>query len=333
MKSYKTTGQARKLILVEAEVPEPAGDQVLVGIRAISLNYRDLLYFDAQDTPSDLTLGSDASGVVVAVGPMVTGFSIGDRVTASFFTEWTTGRYKSEYRASALGGGRDGVFSSHLIVSDHSLVKIPDDISLRDAATLPCAAVTAWSALMKRKQLPAGGTILVQGTGGVSLYAMQLAKTIGAKVVLLTSSDEMMARARMMGADHCIDYKRVPNWEVEVLSYTNGEGVDLVLELVGNTNLSKSVRALRPEGTVAYIGCLGGFEGAFDPMELLYKNARLEATYVGSRHDLESTIGTVMRHKIQPVIDERVFAFDELIEALEYQRIGAHFGKVVLEVE
>lgn len=306
--------------------------QVLVELSCLSLNYRDLLYIDSEPVSAGLVPGSDGAGSIIAVGKQVEKFREGDRVMPSFFLEWIDGRYDVTYRRSALGGGVDGTFSSHIVVPESCLVRIPDRMSFRDASCLPCAAVTAWNALVGRSKIHQGDTVLVQGTGGVSLFAIQIAKALGAEPILISGSNDKIALARGLGVEHAVNYRHAPDWEDAILDLTNGQGCDRVVELIGNRNMSRSIKCLRPGGTISYIGCLGGFEGGFDPLELMYKNANLEAIYVGSRADLERVVSDLTRWNIAPVIDEARFSFNELPEALGRMKRGEHLGKIVVDL-
>jgi NADPH:quinone reductase-like Zn-dependent oxidoreductase len=306
--------------------------EVLVAIHAVSLNYRDLLYIDSEPVSTGLVPGSDGAGSILEVGDNVRGFSVGDRVMPSFFSEWTDGRYDVRYRQSALGGGIDGTFASHIVVPADSLARIPDGMSFREASCLPCAAVTAWNALIGRSNIQAGDIVLVQGTGGVSLFAIQIALAVGAEPILISGSEEKISRVRELGVNSVVNYRHNANWQEAVLDLTGGQGCDHVLELIGNDNLARSIRCLRPGGTISYIGCLGGFTGGFDPLDLMYKNANLQAIYVGSRTDLEQLASDMRRWMITPVIDPNSFFFDTLPQAVEFLRQGAHIGKVVVEI-
>ena len=330
--SYRTSGTSGELAIREESPPPLAPGEVCIAVKAISLNYRDLLYIDSVPQDYGLIPGSDAAGIIEAIGSAVTDFQIGDRVTPSFFTAWTSGRYHPSFRATALGGGIDGVYTSHIVTPASCVVRIDDSMSFREAATLPCAAVTAWNALIGRGKIQSGESVLIQGTGGVSLFATQIALAVGATPIVLTGSSDKIERLRALGVECIINYKETDNWETSVSDYTGGNGADHVIELLGNSNLSRSAHCLRPEGTISYVGCLAGFEGAFDPLQLMYKNANLHAIYVGSRFDLEHTARFVRKFGISPVIDPHRFCFNELAKAVAFLRSGKHFGKVVVEV-
>ncbi len=331
-REFRIGKQAGELCERSAALPQVGGREVCIELRAISLNYRDLLYIDSEPASVGLVPGSDAAGVIVELGQEITGFRIGDRVMPAFFTTWIEGRYDVKYRQSALGGARAGAFATHIVVPASSLVRIPPSVSLREAACLPCAAVTAWNALVGRSQVKAGDRVLVQGTGGVSLFAVQIALALGAEPIVLSGSREKITRVQQLGVKHCINYREQPNWEDIVYDRTSGRGCDHIVELIGNTNLSRTTRCLRPGGVISYIGCLGGYDGGFNPLDLLYKNATLQAIYVGSRTDLEQTTEDIQRWGIKPIIDRQRFAFDEIPQAVDFVRRGRHFGKVVVEI-
>jgi NADPH:quinone reductase-like Zn-dependent oxidoreductase len=339
MKSNKGTRDVYRIgnkagLLARNSEPQlvPGAGQVLIKLHAISLNYRDLLYIDSEPASTGLIPGSDGAGSIVALGDGVHDFTIGERVIPSFFADWTSGRYDPSYRQSAFGGGIDGTFTSHIVAPAHSLVRIPDGMSFREAASLPCAAVTAWNALLGRSRIQAGDTVLVQGTGGVSLFAIQIARAVGAEPILISGSDTKIARARELGVKTVVNYRRNPNWDEEVLNSTAGQGCDRIMELIGNENLARSIRCLRPGGTISYIGCLGGFSGGCNPLDLMYKNANLQAIYVGSRTDLEQLVSDIQRWQISPVLDPNSFSFNNLPKAVEFLRQGAHIGKVVVDI-
>ena len=329
---FRIGNSAGQLVPISEPLPSPGAEQVLIALRAVSLNYRDLLYIDSEPLSTGLIPGSDGAGSIAALGENVVGFSVGDRVVPSFFTEWTSGRYDTGYRQSALGGGVDGVFATHIVVPASSLTIIPDGMSFRDAACLPCAAVTAWNALVGRSKIEAGDTVLVQGTGGVSLFAIQIALAVGAEPILISGSEEKIARVRQLGVKSVVNYRQNPNWDEAVLDLTAGRGCDHIIELIGNDNLARSIRCLSSGGNISYIGCLGGFDGGFDPLDLMYKNGSLQAIYVGSRTDLEQLVCDMQRWMIKPVIDPRKFSFDTLPQAVEFLRQGAHIGKVVVDI-
>lgn len=336
MKAYEVqqAGGVDRWAQVERPEPKPGPGQALVRIRAVSLNYRDLLIARRTyraPTHEHLIPVSDGAGEVVAVGAGVTRVKPGDRVAPTFFQTWTSGEQTPEKVANALGGSVDGVLAEYVVVDAEGLVHLPAGYSFEDGATLPCAAVTAWNALVPQGKLQAGQTVLAQGTGGVSIFALQFAHALGARVVITSSQDEKLERARKLGADLTANYKKHPDWEEEVLKLTGGQGVDHVLEVVGAEALPKSVRATKPGGHIALIGLLSGAPAKPDPALAEPKKLRIQPTYVGSRVMFEDMNRAIEQHRLKPVID-RVFPFAEANEALRYMEAGAHFGKVVISV-
>lgn len=310
--------------------PEPGPGQVLVEVRAASLNYRDLLVAKGLYNPRlslPRVLGSDAAGVVTAVGSGVSRWAPGDRVVNCFMPAWESGPLTETAVRSALGGERDGVFAERIVIEEGGLLPVPDDLSFEEAATLPCAAVTAWNALTQGGCGP-GRTVLVLGTGGVSIFALQLARALGARVLVTSGSDEKLARARSLGAEAGTNYRTNPDWDKWAREQTGGTGVDIVIEVGGPGTLDKSVRAVRLGGYVALIGVLAG-PGTFNPMPVLMRAIRLQGVFVGNRVMFEDMNRLIVGQKLRPVID-RVFPLSEAAAALRYLESGVHFGKVVL---
>ncbi|XGV97252.1 MAG: NAD(P)-dependent alcohol dehydrogenase [Leptolyngbya sp. BL-A-14] len=320
--------------LVERPEPQPQAGQVLVKMRAASLNYRDLLVakgaYGSQGVQPIVPL-SDGAGEVVAVGAGVSRVQVGDRVAGIFMQRFLAGELTAEKAKSALGGAIDGVLAEYVVFDEEGLVKIPAHLSYEEAATLPCAAVTAWNALVAEGQLKAGETVLLQGTGGVSLFALQFAQMMGASVIITSSSDAKLERAKQLGAAIGINYKTTPNWEEAVWKQTNGKGVDHVVEVGGSNTLSQSLRAVRYGGKIALIGVLSGTAGDVKTSVILHKHVRVQGIYVGSRDHFEAMNRAIALHKMQPIID-RVFPFNAAIDAMQYLESGAHFGKVVITI-
>ena len=301
---------------------------------AASLNFRDMMIVNgwyplAGKDP--LVLGSDAAGEVVETGSAVTRFKVGDRVATSFFPDWVEGRATRAKMSSALGGGGTGVLAQEIVLGEHALVKSPSHLDFAQASTLPCAGVTAWHALFVAGQIKPGETVVLLGTGGVSIWALQLAKAAGARVIITSSSDEKLARARTLGADDTINYKQTPDWDNEVLRLTGGAGADLVLEVGGSQTIMKSISSTRLGGTVAVIGAVSGPGAALEPMSLIASAVRLQGIYVGSREMHEALARFVEVAGIRPVVDN-VFAFEELPQACGHFLGGKHFGKVVVSI-
>lgn len=321
------------LSLTEGPTPKPGTGEVLVRLRAYSLNFRDLLIakglYPVTVKSSRLTPVCDGAGEITEVGDGVTRFARGDRVVASYFQGWVDGPLTYAAMGTSLGGGVGGVLAENVVLSEEGLVKIPDGVSFEDAATLPCAGVTAWHALVESGKLRAGQSVLVLGTGGVSILGLQYAKALGARVFVTSSSDEKLARVRSIGADGVVNYKTTPEWDQKVLELTNGAGVDHVLETGGAGTLPKSLQALALHGQVNIIGVLTGLQNNIDLLPLLIKTARLQGILVGSRGMLERQLAATVAHKIRPVID-RVFPFDQGVEAYRHLEAAQHVGKVVL---
>lgn len=323
------------LALVERDEPRAAAHEVAVKFHAVSLNYRDLLFARGIYNPNaqfPAVPFCDGAGEVVEVGEHVTRWKLGDRVSPIYFQGWLEGEHSAQKDRTIIGAGYfdlDGVGSEYGVFDENGLVKIPEHLSFEEAATLPCAAVTAWHALIHFGSLKAGDTVLTLGTGGVSIFALQFAKMHGAQVIATSSSDEKVGRVRELGADETINYKRVPDWDKEVVRLTNGIGVDHVVEVGGVGTLSKSVNSARIGGRVALIGVLASGSG-FDPINVLLKTIRMQGILVGSRQMFENMNRAIEANRLKPVID-RTFAFKEARKALDYLESGSHFGKIVLK--
>jgi NADPH:quinone reductase-like Zn-dependent oxidoreductase len=321
------------LALVEREEPRAEGREVVVKFHAASLNYRDLMFVKGTYHPKaklPTVPFSDGAGEVVATGGDVTRWKTGDRVCPIFTQGWLEGEPSMQKNRTALGGGDlDGVLRDYGAFDENSLVKIPDALSFEEAATLPCAAVTAWNALVNSGKLKAGETVLTLGTGGVSIFALQFAKMHGARVIATSSSDEKLERARELGADFTVNYRSAPDWDREVLSLTNRTGVDHVVEVGGAGTLSKSLNSARVGGHVALIGVLAS-GGDFDPRSILMKSIRVQGILVGSRRMFEEMNSAIEANGLKPVIGQ-TFPFEEAREALRYMESGSHFGKIVIK--
>jgi NADPH:quinone reductase-like Zn-dependent oxidoreductase len=261
----------------------------------------------------------------------VTTLRVGDRVAANFFPTWFDGPTRPAYHANALGGSVDGMLREQVVLQEQAWVKLPEHLSFEEGATLPCAGVTTYNALFESASLTPGDTVLVQGTGGVSIFALQLAKAAGARVLATSQSAEKRERARSMGADHTIDYKATPTWGAAAREWTGGRGVDVVVEVGGPGTFDQSIAALRHGGTMSLLGVLTGVKGEVNTFELFHKGLRVHGVYVGSVAMFERLNRALSAHQIHPVID-RVFGFDEAREAYDYLASGQHFGKVVIRV-
>ena len=320
------------LALVEQDEPQPEASEVVVRFRAASLNYRDLMFVKGAYNPRAKLPAvplSDGAGEVVAVGSNVTRWRVGDRVCPIFSQGWIEGEPSSQKNRSALGAGElAGVLREYGAFNEAGLVGIPAHLSFEEAATLPCAAVTAWHALVNSGHLKAGETVLALGTGGVSVFGLQFAKMHGARVIITSSSDDKLARARELGADETINYRTTPEWDKEVARLTNKLGVDHVIEVGGQGTLARSVNAARVGGHVALIGVLA-MGGEFNPTVVLMKGVRLQGVFVGSRAMFEAMNRAIEANQLRPVIDKTV-SFAEAGEALRYMESGSHFGKIVI---
>ena len=317
----------------ELSTPKPGPGQALVRIHATSLNYRDLLVAKglySRQLPLPLVPLSDGAGEVVEVGPGVTRVKPGDRVAPSFMQAWIEGGPTEEKAKSALGGAIDGVLAEFVVLGQDGLVAVPDHLSFEEAATLPCAAVTAWHALFGEGSIKPGDTVLVQGTGGVSLFALQFARMAGARVIATSSSDEKLERVRALGASDGINYKTTPDWDRRARELTGGRGVDHVVEVGGAGTLPRSLNAVRMGGRISQIGILSG-AGEVNPIPILMKNVHVQGIFVGSRAMFEDMNRAIGLSQLRPVID-RVFDFDVARDALRHMESGAHFGKIVIRV-
>lgn len=324
--------QGSRPLLAEAKVPALARNEVLVRIEAASLNYRDLLIADgkAGATREGLVPLSDAAGRIHAVGSDVTRWKQGDRVAGTFFRDWTSGRFEARFLRSTLGGGStDGVLAEFVTFPEHGVVAIPDALSALAAATLPCAAVTAWQALFARSRIGAEDTLLVQGTGGVALFGLQFARAVGARVIVISSSDVKLERASRLGAAAGINYRRTPDWDKAAIDLTQGRGVTHILELGGPGTFDRSLAAVAAGGKIAQIGVLTGFGPQSNLMRLQSFNADILGITVGSAEHFTVMNAFIAAHRIQPVVDQ-VFDFENAGEAYERLRSGEHFGKVVI---
>jgi NADPH:quinone reductase-like Zn-dependent oxidoreductase len=302
---------------------------VRVQLRAATLNFRDLMIARGAYPVGAYPLipGSDGAGEVLETGAEVTRFRPGDRVTTSFFPHWSEGRAARAKFANPLGGGGKGTLAEEIVLPQDALIASPPGLSFAQSASLTCAGTTAWNALFVTGNLKAGDTIVLLGTGGVSIWALQLAKAAGARVILTSSSDGKLARARALGAHHTINYVSTPDWSKEVLRITGGEGADQVVEVGGEKTVEQSLACLRVGGAITVIGAVSGNGGGIAPRSLIPTNARFLGIYVGSRAMHEDLARAVALHGIEPVID-RLFSFDEAPEAFRYFAQSKHFGKV-----
>jgi NADPH:quinone reductase-like Zn-dependent oxidoreductase len=319
------------LQIVEREQPVPGPGQILVRVHAVSLNYRDLVIARTEGiSKRNVVPLSDGAGEVLQVGAGVQNFEPGDRVAGNFFQSWPDGPIRAEVFSTAMGGSVDGTLREYVVLHADSAVKIPSFYSYEEAATLPCAAVTVWNALVEVGQAKPGEVVVLLGTGGVSIFGLQLAKILGLRSIITSSSDEKLERARSLGANETINYKINPDWEKAVWDLTGKIGADHVLEVGGAGTLPRSFRAVRPGGTVQLTGILTG-ANEINPMPVLHKVLNLRGVYVGSTRMFREMVRAIELHGLRPVID-RVFDFDQVPEAYEYMNSGGHFGKIVVRV-
>jgi NADPH:quinone reductase-like Zn-dependent oxidoreductase len=320
------------LEFVERPTPEAGPGEILVQVRAISFNYRDLLMIKGIYNPK-LSLPripcSDGAGQVLAIGAGITTFKVGDRVAGIFMQNWIDGPLTNAKARGALGGDIDGVLAEYIVLKESGAVHIPDHLSYEEAATLPCAAVTAWNALAAGNLHP-GANVLIQGTGGVAIFALQLARLHGARVLGVSGSNEKLQRAFALGLDAGLNYREHPDWEHWVLEETGGEGVDLVVEVGGAGTLPRSLRALRIGGVVAQVGVLAGSPDPIPIASILHKQARIQGIYVGSRKDFLDLNKAIALGMLRPVGEN--FHWSHARAALLRLEEASHFGKLVLSV-
>ena len=318
----------------DGPTPKPGRGKILVRMRAASLNYRDLnvsLGRPARGTlPENLIPLSDGAGEVVELGPDVSRVKVGDRVAGLFMQTWLGGDMEPAHVESSRGGAIDGVLAEYVVFDQDGVVHVPAHLSFEEGATLPCAGVTAWNALYAMKPLKVGETVLILGTGGVSIFALQFAHAAGARVIATSSSDDKLVKAKALGASDGINYRQHPEWQNEVMALTNGRGVDHVVEVGGAGTLARSVESARIGGQVHLIGVLTG--GEINPVPVLRRNTILRGIYVGSRQMFEAMNAAITQHKIKPVID-RVFPFEEARAAYHYMKGQTHVGKVVIRID
>ncbi|MFC5861663.1 NAD(P)-dependent alcohol dehydrogenase [Acidicapsa dinghuensis] len=322
------------LTLVERDSPAPGSGRVKIRVHAVSLNYRDLMVVQGLYNPK-LALPrvpcSDGAGEVIAVGDGVTQWKAGDRIAGIFMQNWLDGDPNPTKTKGALGGDIDGMLATEVVLPEHGLVRVPDHLSWAEAATLPCAGVTAWNALFNACDIRPGNTVLIQGTGGVSIFALQFAKLAGAHVLGISSSDAKLAREKDLGVDAGLNYRTNLDWEKWAMEQTGGAGVDLVVEVGGSGTLPRSLRAVRAGGTIAQIGVLTGVAETVDVRPILTRHLRIHGVYVGSRADFVAMNKAIGESKLKPVIGD-TFPFADAPAALRRMESAQHFGKIVIEV-
>lgn len=323
------------LTLVERQEQKLKANEIRISIKACSLNYRDLMVVKGiynPKTPLPLIPLSDGAGVVTEIGPEVQSFEVGDRVCAVFSERWTKGLATAETMNYTLGSPVDGMLSESRVFLEDGLIKIPDYLTYAEASTLPCAGVTAFNAIMYQSELKPNDTVLLIGTGGVSIFALQFAKTNQINSILLSGSDEKIYKAMGLGALHCINYKKNPSWESAVLDYTRGCGADAVVEVGGIKTLGKAIQSVKPGGVICVIGVLSGAQDGIDLRPILMNNIRLQGIFVGAKTVFEAMNRVLEHSQIHPVID-RIFPFEEANQAFDYFASQQHFGKVCITLE
>jgi NADPH:quinone reductase-like Zn-dependent oxidoreductase len=334
MKVYTTLGDGiDRLKQSDSPIPKIKAGEILVKMTAASLNYRDLLVINGAKGWKPATPRipvSDGVGEIVEIGENVSRWNIGDRVAGIFLPLWRDGNLTAEKYVLPLGGAAaDGVMAEYVAFDEQTVVKIPNGLSNAEAATVPVAALTAWHAVARRSRVQPGETVLIQGTGGVALFAAQFVRSFGGLPMVISSSDEKLEKVLKLGATKTVNYKKFPVWEEQILELTNGKGVDHVIETVGGENLNRSLNAVKLNGTISFIGLIAGLKAPINTYQFVTKNVSIHGIETGSREMFEEMNLFIEQHKIKPVIDE-IFAFDKICEALKYIEGGTHFGKVVI---
>lgn len=336
MKVIRVTkpGRYEDLELLEEPIPELGRRDVLIRVRAASLNFRDTIIAKGS-YPGPLAQQvvpiSDGAGDVVAVGPEVTRVKVGDRVTANCSCDWVAGPHIAEYRANSLGTTLDGMLAEYVRVEERAVLLLPGSLSYADAASLPCAAVSAWSALHVATPLTPGQTVLIQGTGGVSLFGLQIARMFGARALALTSSEDKAQKLKALGAAEVINYRETPDWEHSILEFTDGKGVDKVIEIGGAGTINRSVACTRSGGEIGLVGYVTGMDGGVPPIAIQIRALNLKAISIGPRLSFEALLAAMQATGMRPVIDS-IFGFSEFRDALRHLESGTHVGKIVIDM-
>lgn len=335
MKAWQKQGIGLEhLQQVEVEKPTPGPKQIVIKVKAASLNFRDKSIIDGDYLPDlmskPFTPVSDAVGIVESIGSEVTEFKVGDRVVSHLYTKWVDGAPSEDYAPTAVGGPNNGGLAEYMLVEEYAAVMAPENLTDEEASTLPIAPLTVWFSLVEYGKIKAGDTVLVLGTGGVSVFAVQMATALGAHVIVTTSSDEKGERVKALGAKDVINYVTTPDWEQEVLRLTNGKGAEHILEVVGGDSINRSIEALALQGHIYIIGFLKSMMAEVNLFTLLAKQAQIHGIYVGHRKAFEDMNKAFNELNIHPVIDT-VYSFDEAIQAYEHLGRGA-FGKIVIKV-
>lgn len=327
-------GHGYELQLTDAAVRMPGDHEVLIRVRATSLNRRDVFVMKGQypvGSRRSIVPLSDGAGEIVAIGHGVTRFRVGDRVAGIFFQNWLSGRPPEKVASGALGGSLDGMLTQYATLNEQGVVHLPKSLSFEEGATLPCVGVTAWNGLFTRGRIQPGDYVLLEGTGGVSTFGLQLALAAGAKPIITSSSDAKLERAKALGAFGTVNYKTTPDWEKPVLALTGGVGVHEVLEVGGKDTLPHALASIAPGGDIALIGGLGGFGGSVPALQLLDRNIDVSGIYVGSRENFEALNTFIDQHKVKPVID-KVFDFEDAPAAYELMESDQFLGKIVIRL-
>jgi NADPH:quinone reductase-like Zn-dependent oxidoreductase len=334
MKAWQLQAFGREnLVLNDIPQPTPGPGEALIRISSVSLNYRDKLLYDGNYNPHldfPMTQVADAVGEIVALGPDTTRFKVGDRVVTIYCTRWVDGQPTGKETFYSLGNVIPGALAEYLVLTEQALALAPAYLSNDEAASLPCAALTAWYSLVEKGGLTSSQTVLVHGTGGVSLFGLQIASALGATTIVTSSSDEKLERAKALGATHTINYKTHPEWQNEALALTGKQGVDQILEVVGGPNLARSINAIKPQGQISIIGIIDGFDATIPLFGLIQKHGILRGISVGPRRALEDMLRKFDELKLHPVIDT-VYSFNDARKAFDHLERGA-FGKIVIRV-
>ena len=328
----KAGGGYDNVFLGNQDIPDPMNDEVKIRLHASSLNYHDYAVVSGVWGPSEQRIPmADGAGEVIKVGGAVKDLKVGDRVCTTFFPSWLDGSPNVQGFETVPGDGIDGYARELVNLQTSALTLAPDQWTHEQSATLTTAGLTAWRALFEDYDLTEKHTVLIQGTGGVSIFALQFAKSIGAKVIATSSSDEKIKKLKTLGADYCINYKQNSKWSEEVLSYTKGQGVDHVIEVGGPETLGESINSVKVAGHISVIGILSGLQGNLDFVNALLKQVTLQGVLVGSRTHQERMITYINKTKLFPIID-RVFDLEDIVSAFQYQETNQHFGKICLKI-
>jgi NADPH:quinone reductase-like Zn-dependent oxidoreductase len=327
-------GHQTSLELRDEPVPNPGRHEVLVRVHAASLNSRDQAVlsgpYDAVTKKNGIPL-SDGAGEVVAVGEDVTRVKVGDRVAANCSVHWIGGTFLPDYASGSVGFALDGMLAEHVLLHENAFVHLPTYMSYVEAASLPCAAVAAWSSLNLSTPLQPGQTVLTQGTGGVALFSLQIARMFGARVLAITSSDEKAEKLKALGAESVVNYNRFPDWEREILALTDGRGVDKVIDVAGEKTIVKSAASAKIRGEIVMAGAVSGLGGGLPIIDVLYRSLTIASATIGPRANFEALLKAMAMHEVRPVID-RVYSFAEYREAYRRIESAKHVGKVVIDV-